>query len=264
MNQISTIVTLYKTPIKMLENLKVYKKFQLYIFEQEGNKQNINRLKDVLNFKFKYFHNDKNIGLSKSSNFLMSKVKSKFCLFTQTDVVITEKDILGLKKIFNSKKDIIFVTPNFKRNNKKKKIEFTNKINAACILIDMKKIKELGFFDEDYFLYWEDIQLMKKINQSKYKMVIANNIYANHLVSKSTESSNKTAFIRNKNFIYGELVFDYKQKKLRIIKIVRKLFQNLYLFFFHIIFFQLKKAFINLSKIIGIFKFIKFLFIKKF
>ena len=143
MNQISTIITLYNTPIKMLENLKVYKKFQLYIFEQEGNKQNINRLKDILNFKFKYFHNDKNIGLSKSSNFLMSKVKSKFCLFTQTDVVITEKDILGLKKIFNSKKDIIFVTPNFKRNNKK--IEFTNKINAACILIDMKKIKELGF-----------------------------------------------------------------------------------------------------------------------
>ena len=105
----------------MLENLKVYKKFQLYIFEQEGNKQNINRLKDILNFKFKYFYNDKNIGLSKSSNFLISKVKSKFCLFTQTDVVITEKDILGLKKIFNSKKDIIFVTPNFKRNNKKKK-----------------------------------------------------------------------------------------------------------------------------------------------
>ena len=105
---------------------------------------------------------------------------------------------------------------------------------------------------------------MKKINQSKYKMVIANNIYANHLVSKSTESSNKTAFIRNKNCIYGELVFDYKQKKLRIIKIIIKLFKNLYLFFFNIIFFQLKKAFMNLSKIIGILKFIKFLFIKKF
>ena len=39
MNQISTIVTLYKTPKKMLENLNVYKRFQLNIFEQEGNKK---------------------------------------------------------------------------------------------------------------------------------------------------------------------------------------------------------------------------------
>ena len=264
MNQISTIVTLYKTPKKMLENLNVYKKFHLNIFEQEGNKKNINNLKNILKFKFKYFYNKKNIGLSKSSNFLISKIKSRFCLFTQSDVVIKEKDILRLKKVFSLKKNIIFVSPNFNKKSNKKNIEFVNKINAACILIDTKKIKELGFFDEDYFLYWEDIQLMKKINQSKYKMVIANNIYANHLVSKSSESSNKIEFIRNKNFIYGELVFDYKQKKLRIIKIIRKLFQNLSLFFFHIIFFQLKKAFINLSKIIGIFKFIKFLFIKKF
>jgi len=263
MNQISTIITLYKTPIKMLENLKVYKKFQLHIFEQEGDKQNINKLKGILNFKFKYFYNIKNIGLSKSSNILISKIKSRFCLFTQSDVIIKEKDILKLKKIFFLKKNIIFVTPNFKKNRKKKNIEHTNKINAACILIDMKKIKELGFFDEDYFLYWEDIQLMKKINNSKYKMVIANNIYANHLVSKSTEKSNKIEFIRNKNFIYGELVFDYKQKNLRMIKIIRKILQNLILFFFNIIFFQLKKVIVNLSKIIGILKFIKFLLIKK-
>ena len=104
---------------------------------------------------------------------------------------------------------------------------------------------------------------MKKINNSKYKMVIANNVYANHLVSKSTEKSNKIEFIRNKNFIYGELVFDYKQKNLRMIKIVRKILQNLILFFFNIIFFQLKKVIVNLSKIIGILKFIKFLLIKK-
>ena len=104
MNQISTIVTLYKTPKKMLENLNAYKRFQLNIFEQEGNKKNINNLKKILKFKFKYFYNNKNIGLSKSSNFLISKIKSRFCLFTQSDVVIKEKDILRLKKVFSLKK----------------------------------------------------------------------------------------------------------------------------------------------------------------
>ena len=121
-------------------------------------------------------------------------------------------------------------------------------------MIDMKKVKKVGLFDEDYFLYWEDIQLMEKINNSKFKMVVANNIFANHLVSKSTVKNRKIDFIRNMNFIYGELVFDYKQKKLRFIKIFRKFIQNFILFIFNIIFFQLNNVYISLSKIFGILK----------
>ena len=43
---------------------------------------------------------------------------------------------------------------------------------------NLKKIKEIGLFDEDYFLYWEDIDLIKRVNQSKYRMILANNIFA--------------------------------------------------------------------------------------
>ena len=34
---ISTILTLYKTPLNKLHNLKQYKDFRLFLFEQEGN-----------------------------------------------------------------------------------------------------------------------------------------------------------------------------------------------------------------------------------
>lgn len=262
MSKISVIVTLYKTPEKMLKNLNAYKEFKLNIFEQEGNQKKKKNLECLLNFKFAYFSDYKNIGLAKSSNYLLSKIKTDYCLFTQSDVVIKKKEILRLKKIFDLNKNIIFVTPNFSKNKKKKRIEFTKKINAACIMIDMKKVKKVGLFDEDYFLYWEDIQLMEKINNSKFKMVVANNIFANHLVSKSTVKNRKIDFIRNMNFIYGELVFDYKQKKLRFIKIFRKFIQNFILFIFNIIFFQLNNVYISLSKIFGILKFIKF-YLKK-
>ena len=39
MSKISVIVTLYKTPEKMLKNLNAYKEFKLNIFEQEGNQK---------------------------------------------------------------------------------------------------------------------------------------------------------------------------------------------------------------------------------
>ena len=263
-NSISTILTLYKTPLNKLDNLKQYKGFKLSLFEQEGSKFSKKKIQKILKFKFRYYFSKRNIGLSKSSNFLLSKVKSKFLLFTQPDISIKKKDILNLKKIFKIDKNIIFVTPNTSQNKKKRhKIKYTKKIKAACILCDVKKLKRIGFFDEDFFLYWEDIDLMKKINSSKYKMVVANNIYANHHSSQSSEKSIKTEHIRKLNFMFGELVYDLKYKKFRFIKIIKKIIQNFLLFFFNLIRFQLQDSLNNFSTLCGLIKFILYYSKKK-
>ena len=263
-NSISTILTLYKTPLNKLDNLKQYKDFKLSLFEQEGSEFSKKKIQKILKFKFRYYFSKRNIGLSKSSNFLLSKVKSKFLLFTQPDISIKKKDILNLKKIFKIDKNIIFVTPNTPQNKKKRhKIKYTKKIKAACILCDVKKLKRIGFFDEDFFLYWEDIDLMKKINSSKYKMVVANNIYANHHSSQSSEKSIKTEHIRKLNFMFGELVYDLKYKKFRFIKIIRKIIQNILLFFFNLIRFQLQDSLNNFSRLCGLMKFILYYSNKK-
>jgi len=262
---ISTILTLYKTPLNKLNNLKQYKDFKLLLFEQEGSKFSEKKLRKILKFKFKYYFSKKNIGLSKASNFLLSRVKSKYLLFTQPDILIKKKEILNLQKIFRINKDIIFVTPNMfqKKKNKKKKIRYTKKIKAACILCDVEKLKKIEFLDEDFFLYWEDIDLMKRINHSKYKMVIADNIFAEHHSSQSSENSIKIQHLRTLNFIFGELVYDLKYQKFRFIKVARKLVQNFVLFFFNLIRFQLKGSLNNFSKICGTLKFILY-YVKKY
>ena len=264
-NKITVILTLYKTPIKKLNNLNCYKKFPLIIFEQEGSIESKKKIIKNLKRNFKYFYSNKNIGLSRASNFLLKKVKTKYMLFTQPDIFIDNKSILNLSKIFKKDKNIIFITPTISKkfeNFKKKKIIYKKKIKAACMMCNVKKLKKIGFFDEDYFLYWEDIDLMKKVNSFKYKMVVMNNVFAKHMSSQSSENNFKTEYLRRSNFIYGELVFDYKHRKLRFIKIFRKFLQNLVFFFFNIVKFQLKKSFINLSIIFGIFKFILY-YLKK-
>ena len=267
-NNISTILTLYKTPLNKLNNLKQYKNFKLFLFEQEGSKFSEKKLQKILKFKIRYYFSKKNIGLSKASNFLLSKVNTKFLLFTQPDISIKSKDILELKKIFKIDKNIIFVTPNISENKKKikknrYKVKYTKKIKAACILCDVKKLKKIGFFDEDFFLYWEDMDLMKRINQSKYKMVIANNVYANHYSGQSSGNSSKIKHIRNLNFMFGELVYDLKYKKFRFIKIIRKITQNSVLFLFNLIRFQLQDSLNNFSKLCGVVRFILYYCKKK-
>ena len=53
-NNITTIITLYKTPKDKLKNLKQYRSFPLFIFEQEGSIIQ-KKIQKKLNQKFKYF-----------------------------------------------------------------------------------------------------------------------------------------------------------------------------------------------------------------
>ena len=264
---ITVIITLYKTPKAKIINLIQYKNFENILFDQESDISSKKNLRKTLNFKFRYYSSKKNIGLSKSSNFLLKKVKTKYCLFTQADIKINEKSIHLLKKILSKNNDTIFVGPNFKRNksiNNSKKYSFVKKLDAACMLCDVKKLKRIGFFDEDFFLYWEDIFLMNKINKSRYKMIFAKNIKAIHSGGKSTESNLKIEFIRNSNFKYGELLYDHKLTKLRLLKVIRQLFQNIIFLIVNIFSFKKNNFFQNLAIITGILKFLNFYLLKKF
>ena len=111
---ITVIITLYKTPLKRLKDLNQYKNYKVIIFAQEANKhyQNIIKKNSLINFRY-YFSKD-NIGLPKATNYLISKVKTKYFLFTQADILINEKSIQYLKNSFKYKDDIIFTGPSFK------------------------------------------------------------------------------------------------------------------------------------------------------
>ena len=93
-------------------------------------------------------------------------------------------------------------------------------------------------------------------------MAVAINAFVKHDSSQSSEKNFRTDFIRYSNFIYGELVYEFKLNKLRFLKIFRKFFQNIFLFIFNILFLQLKDAFKRIALITGILKFV-FFYLKK-
>ena len=262
---ISVIITLYKTPPNKLQILKQYENYNLIIFDQ-ATKNNKKKISGILKKKYINFYSNKNIFLSKSTNFLISKVKTKIFLFTQADIEINKASIKNLLKVIKSKKDVIFAAPvigNYSKKNLTKKYIYSNKLNAVIMLCDLKKVKKFGFFDENFFLYWEDIDLMERVKSSKYKMVKVLNSYAKHFGGKSTIENYKTKFTRQINFKYGEFVFDLKYKRLRLLKIVRTLLKNIILIPMYLVIYDQNKLISCLSKIIGTFKFIIFYFSKR-
>ncbi len=265
MRDLTVIISLYKTPENQLQNLSSYKNLKTLVLDQCPEKDIKVRLSNIIGKNLKYYKINKNLGLSKSANFLLSKVKTKYFLFTQADIKIKRKSIKLLKNFLNKKKDFIFVGPRILEKDKKKKnkikknyFKVVKKLNAALLLIDTKKIKKIGFFDNDFFLYWEDIYLMNKIQKSKYKMAYIDNIHAFHKGENSSIKNYKIDFIRWSNYRFGEYLYDYKSNKFKWIKIIRRFLLNILCILINLIIFRYNKLNKNLADLTGIFKFIKF------
>ena len=268
-SDLSIVITLFKTPVDKLKMLNQYKNHPILIFDQ-ATKNNSEQISKAIDSEFEYFHSEKNLGLCKSTNFLISKVKTKYFLFTQADIKIDEISIENLIKGMNLRKDIIFAGPVFnstknlnEKDQLKEKYELKSKLDASIMICDTEKVKQISFFDEDFFLYWEDKDLMERINKSNFKMIQILNSFVIHDGGKSTLDSTSVKFIRRINFKYGELLFDLKHKKLRIIKILRQFFQNIIFIPLNLIALNKSKIIENISQLLGILKFIKFIFFKK-
>ena len=115
---VSIIITLYKTPVKRLKSLNQYRKYPIMIFDQEPEDNSKEKIRKILNLKFDYYYSKKNIGNSKSTNFLLKKVKTKYCLFTQADITIDKTSLNNLIVTIKKNKDVIFAGPVFKKKNK--------------------------------------------------------------------------------------------------------------------------------------------------
>ena len=120
----------------------------------------------------------------------------------------------------------------------------------------------MKFYDDDYPFYWGDIDLMKRINDTTYKIIELQKVFVLHEQNASTSNNLKINLYKDINFKFGEILFDYKHKKFRIIKILRQLAQNLIFLLINLLLLN-EKTQKNLGNLLGIFKFIIFIFLRK-
>tara|TARA_Y100001970_G_scaffold249153_1_gene319399 strand:- start:2270 stop:3094 length:825 start_codon:yes stop_codon:yes gene_type:complete len=258
---ITIIILLFNTPNKFLINLKNYKNFKIVILDQSNDFETKKKIKKILPNILYYKITKTNYGFAKAINFLSKKVKTKFFLCTQPDVKIDLKSILNLKKIFNKKKDCIISLPkittykNYKFTNKRQKIIPVKNMIGAIFLTKKKLFNQINKFDEDFFFYWEDVDLSRRIRNSKFKLYINKDSKAAHFAGQSTSKTFKDKFIKNVNFKFGEYLYQYKYSELKLIKIFREPITKFLLIFFYLFTFQFKKSNMNFFHFIGIIKF---------
>ena len=165
------------------------------------------------------------------------KIRGSFTYFYKIDPIIRWRDNKQCREFL----EITNLSDSFLPKTKSRR-KLLEEVNPEFTLHDYQD--HLKRQTSEFLLSDKNLKLMIQLPTGSGKTALAmNSIYD---------------YLRISNFIYGELLYDYKLSKLRYIKVLRKLFQNFLLFFLYLGSLQFKKTFICTSKLIGILKFLNF------
>ncbi len=75
----------------------------------------------------------------------------------------------------------------FKRNR-----TYTDWFTGCCVLIKLEIFNQVGYFDERFFAYYEDVDYSIRLKKMGYPIALMTNSYLQHYESASSKSMNKT------------------------------------------------------------------------
>ena len=202
--------------------------------------------RQIVSFKRKYrkckwIINKKNIGFARACNqgskiakydhyvFLnpdteldkncLIKLKSKIDIYPNSILSISQKDSSGNKKFpyghflsiktFNGFSRFIFRLSNCEnrpKNNEKPWIE-PDWVSGSFMCISRKNFTNLNGWDEDYWMYYEDMDLCKRAKNIGLKVVLINSISCTHHHGKSSRINLETTVKTKTHLIKSGILF---------------------------------------------------------
>jgi GT2 family glycosyltransferase len=147
--------------------------------------------------------NRENIGFSRANNLGISETRGDYLLFLNTDTAVTQGALSSLLQELRENPSTgaigpaLFRKPNVYQVSFGKKVSFVSQflqkyfknfyfalrlkasrrkrevhwLSAACLLVRRSALEEAGYFDENFFLYFEDIDLCRRMRQLGWKLV---------------------------------------------------------------------------------------------
>jgi GT2 family glycosyltransferase len=206
-----------------------------------------------------------NLGYGKGNNFGISKVKSQYAFILNPDAILEKNCLSELSKAqINLKDDFTILAPNLSNNygySSSPKNNFQNEIlevdyvKGFAILINLKKINFDKIFDENFFLFLEEIDLCKRIKNSGGKIFVAMNSKVQHSGKQASEYSLNIELCRNWHWMWS--LFYYNNKHFGVLvayKVtISKFFSSLFKLFVALVFFNKKNFLIHYYRLNGLF-----------
>jgi GT2 family glycosyltransferase len=175
--------------------------------------------------------NARNLGFGTANNRALAQVKTPYALLLNPDCLPTKEFLDGLLQAAAEFPDAAIIAPHLIRRNGTPEVSYrwpathwdsrgpkadgpccVGFVCGAVMLLNMDVMKRVGFFDETFFLYYEDEDLCQRVFLAGQQIVVVPNVEITHLSRGSVKGPNplKSEFIRGYHHAQSKLVFERK------------------------------------------------------
>ena len=236
---------------------------QIIIIENSNNLS----FKDEIEKEFSNvncFLSGQNLGYAKGNNFGLSKVKSDYALILNPDAFLEKGTLDRLLSTAYKFKDFSIIGPakqdefsNTEREDDKADVFKVSTLKGFAMFLNLKQFEDIGFFDENFFIYLEEIDLCKRLLKKDKKIYLDKKVLINHLGGSSHNEKINFEMELSRNWHWMWSTFYYNKKHFgfinSLIKVSGKFFSSLVKMIFFTIIFESKKRKIYFQRFSGLF-----------
>lgn len=277
----TVILPTYFPGDEILDNINsIPKQVKIIIVDNSFDNRLLNKIKNFSNCEY---YNIGDVGLGKTFNFALQKVKTKFILLTQPDVILRNNCLINLINGINKYEKAGIAVPvvfdlgkyseydfydlKYSRSKKtfnqkliKNKINIVpsgdfcvDAVNATTMLIKTNLIKKIGGWDDNIYVYLEDIDICLRMYLNGYNIVKIANAFVDHKgwSSHFAEIKDTMNLTRIWHFTWSSIYFNFKfcNKNHALFFFLKLFLKSLFKGFLYGIIFNKNKFIVNKTKI---------------
>ena len=226
-----------------------FKESEIIVIDNASNDGSAEFLREKFGDKIKLIANQKNLGFAGGNNQGAAIAKGEFLLFLNSDTVVEKNIFQDCLEIFEQDNSVGIVSPRlltasgenqksafgrfpdiFRLITQKTKIDpildENKKYNtvdwvSGCALIIRRDLFErVKGWDDNFFLYYEDVDLCRRISNLGYLSAVANKTAISHLGGQSLKQSlgKRWQYFRSQDYYFRK---HYGHIAVLILKLVR-------------------------------------------
>ena len=156
-----------------------------------------------------------NLGYGKANNMGLKKVTTKFALVLNPDATLHPSTLTNFLKTAEKIPEFAIMAPytQGEKNNLENSVPIeTINVKGFAMFLNLSEFKDIGFFDENFFFYFEEIDLCKRLINHGKKIYLVPDIKINHGGDHSHEESINEEMELSRNWHWMWSTFYYHRK----------------------------------------------------
>ena len=213
--ELTIVIVTFNSEAKIIDCLKsIGDQANIIVVENSRNDNFKNDLEDKFS-NLKCILTHENLGYARANNIGLKQVTTKYALVLNPDTTLDKHAVPRFLERIKKNKDFWLMGP---ANHQMVELEFgtndfieVDNLKGFAIFINLSKFNN-EYFDENFFLYFEEIDLCKRVKKKKGKIYLDRLIKINHQGSKSVNNIDKLELEKNRNWHWMWSTFYYHKK----------------------------------------------------